>query len=83
MFKVRDVARIIGLGVNAIYAMVSAGEIGCLRVGPGRRSIRFTQTHIDDYLARAEASPVSSYAPLRRAPARRLNTCRDLQRLQR
>ena len=57
MFTVPELATLLRLGENAVYAMVAAGEIACLRVGPGKRSIRFTQAHVDDYLARAEASP--------------------------
>lgn len=50
LYDAHYVAAQLGLKVGTVYRMVQAGEIECVRVGRGGRTLRFTERQIADYL---------------------------------
>jgi len=52
LFTYQQVAGYLALSVVTVKRLVSAGEIGCIPVG--RRKVRFTVRHIQDYLTAQE-----------------------------
>ncbi len=48
-----DVAEILSIGRNAVYELASTGEIASYRIG---RRLRFTQSDVQDYIARTRNS---------------------------
>ncbi len=56
-----------------VYAMIAAGKLRCLRVGPKRGCIRITEDHLSEFLRRAESGPCSPPPP---SPPRRFKHIR-------
>ena len=69
LMDVKEVAVILNEGEEQVRMMTRTGELGCIR--RNSRSIRFTQDHIDAYLARFEV-PAADAAPAAK-PARNPN----------
>ena len=53
IMTVRDLARALGIGINAAYKLIDKGVIGCKRVG---RSIRIPKICVIDYINSARYS---------------------------
>lgn len=55
VYSVEEVAAMYGVSRSSIYRAIQDREIGFVQI---RGGIRFTRTHIDDYLRRSEHKPV-------------------------
>jgi excisionase family DNA binding protein len=71
--SVTELAARLGVHKGLVYDAVEAGEISCYRIG--RKTIRFSRAHVDDYLASVERRARPVKAPLRRSQdTRQMNT---------
>lgn len=51
--RAEDVAEILGIGRNAVYALAKSGELGSYRIG---RKLRFTAADVQRYIERSRAA---------------------------
>ncbi len=56
---VDDVAEILQVGRNTVYALKDKGELGSYKVG---RKLRFTYADVQAYIARSKAAPTAGLA---------------------
>jgi excisionase family DNA binding protein len=56
--SVKAAAALLEVSVTTVYGLVAAGKLRCYRVGVGRGRIRIAETHINEYLGKAESAPV-------------------------
>lgn len=54
LLKINDLERIAGISKHLIYKMVEEGHLPYIRVGRGRRLIRFRPDQIEQYLKAGE-----------------------------
>lgn len=54
MFRVSDVAKRLGVSKSTIYALTASGRLRCARIGIGRGAIRYTEQHIEEFIAGAQ-----------------------------
>jgi excisionase family DNA binding protein len=46
---VAEAAERIGVGLQTMYTLISSGQIGCVRIGRGRGTIRIKEKTLDDF----------------------------------
>ena len=65
LLTVPQVAERLALDVATIYRLVETGDLGCIKVASSKRgALRFTESHLEEWLARHER-PARTSAPPR------------------
>lgn len=57
VMTVRDVAALWGVSDKTVWRLIERLELGCVRIGPGRRTVRVLSVHRDEYLKKVETLP--------------------------
>jgi excisionase family DNA binding protein len=60
---VKQVAEQLQVSEATVYQLCGARQLGHVRVGKGRGTIRVSEEHLDAYMQRASVQPVSSAKP--------------------
>lgn len=56
-YTVREAAERLRLSTGSVYALVTSGQLSCMRVGPARGRIFISEEAIQDYLQQAQKVP--------------------------
>jgi excisionase family DNA binding protein len=54
LLTVTELSKRWNVSPSIIYALVQARQLGCVRIGLGRGTVRFTEEHVREYLMRQE-----------------------------